>query len=240
MAAYDHVFEADFESLQAHGFEYRGRWTEWFGNDNPIVLELGCGRGEYTVDLARKNLDVNYIGVDIKGARMHTGATQAAQEGLKNVAFLRTRIEFIEQFFAPAEVSQIWVTFPDPQMKKVRKRLVGTLMLSRYRNFLKPDGVVHLKTDSPFLTAYTQAMLQVNHIEPQAASEDLYADIERGVLSDPALGIRTYYEQKWIDAGMTIKYFRFRLPEQAVLAEPDVDIEHDNYHNVGRNVKFDK
>ncbi len=240
MAAYSHVFEADFESLQAGGFELKGRWAEWFGNGNPIVLELGCGRGEYTVGLARRSPAVNYIGVDIKGARMHAGATEAVRDGLKNVAFIRTRIEFIEQFFAPSEVSEIWVTFPDPQMKKPRKRLVGTLMLSRYRGFLKPGGLVHLKTDSPFLSAYTEAMLAANGITPQAATKDLYADIEAGRLSDPALGIRTYYERKWIDAGMTIKYFRFQLPQDSSLSEPDVDIERDNYHNVGRNVKFDK
>lgn len=240
MASYSHVFEADFETLKSRGFEQRGRWSEWFGNDNPIVLELGCGRGEYTVGLARRNPGANYIGVDIKGARMHAGATQAADEGLKNVAFLRTRIEFIEQFFAKDEVSEVWVTFPDPQMKKPRKRLVGTLMLSRYRNFLKADGPIHLKTDSPFLATYTEAMLGANGIEPQAQSLDLYADIQGGRLTDPALGIRTYYEQKWIEAGMTIKYFRFLIPADAQLIEPDVDIEHDNYHNVGRNVKFDK
>lgn len=240
MASYSHVFEADFESLKAGGFEHRGKWAEWFGNANPIVLELGCGRGEYTVGLARRNPDMNFIGVDIKGARMHAGATQAVNEGLKNVAFLRTRIEFIEQFFAEGEVSEIWVTFPDPQMKKPRKRLVGTLMLSRYRNFLKADGPVHLKTDSPFLATYTTAMLQTNNIEPQASTLNLYSDIEAGLLSDPALGIRTYYEQKWIEAGMTIKYFRFLLPREVELVEPDIDIEPDNYHNVGRNVKFDK
>lgn len=238
MAEYSHVFEASFESVQENGFELRGKWNEWFGNSNPIVVELGCGRGEYTVGLARRNPAVNYIGVDIKGARMHTGATEALQEGLKNVAFLRTRIEFIEKFFAPGEVSEVWITFPDPQMKKPRKRLVGTLMLSRYRQFLSRQGLVHLKTDSPFLTTYTQAMLSENAIVPQAATSDLYADIEAGKLTDPALGIRTYYEQKWIAAGMTIKYFRFTLPQDIELKEPDIEIEEDNYHNVGRNVKF--
>lgn len=238
MAEYRHVFEADYDTLSAGGFSQRGQWAQWFGNSNPIVLELGCGRGEYTVGLARRNPNVNYIGVDIKGARMHAGATDALREGLNNVAFIRTRIEFIEQFFAPGEVSEIWVTFPDPQMKKVRKRLVGTLMLTRYRTFLRPDGLIHLKTDSPFLTTYTSAMVRLNGIVPQAETSDLYADIDSGKLSDPALGIRTYYEQKWIDAGMTIKYFRFQLPQGVELAEPDIEIEPDNYHNVGRNVKF--
>lgn len=236
MASYDHVFEADFEALSQGEFKQRGHWHEWFGNDNPIVIELGCGRGEYTVGLARRDPAKNYIGVDIKGARMHAGATEAANEGLKNVAFLRTRIEFIERFFAPGEVSEIWVTFPDPQMRKPRKRLVGTLMLSRYRTFLRPDGPVHLKTDSPFLLEYTRLMMEHNNITPQAFSSDLYAQGE----PDPALGIRTYYEQKWIDAGMTIKYIRFLIPQDVDLIEPDVDIERDNYHNVGRNVVIRK
>lgn len=236
MASYDHVFEADFEDLSQGEFQQRGHWHEWFGNDNPIVIELGCGRGEYTVGLARRDPAKNYIGVDIKGARMHAGATEAANEGLKNVAFLRTRIEFIERFFAPGEVSEIWVTFPDPQMRKPRKRLVGTLMLSRYRTFLRPDGPVHLKTDSPFLLEYTRLMMEHNNITPQAFTSDLYAQGE----PDPALGIRTYYEQKWIGAGMTIKYIRFLIPQGVDLIEPDVDIERDNYHNVGRNVVIRK
>ncbi len=236
MASYDHVFEADFEALSKGEFQQKGHWHEWFGNDNPIVIELGCGRGEYTVGLARRDPAKNYIGVDIKGARMHAGATEAANEGLKNVAFLRTRIEFIERFFAPGEVSEIWVTFPDPQMRKPRKRLVGTLMLSRYRTFLRPDGPVHLKTDSPFLLEYTRLMMEHNNITPQAFTSDLYAQGE----PDPALGIRTYYEQKWIDAGMTIKYIRFIIPQTVDLIEPDVDIERDNYHNVGRNVVIRK
>ncbi len=233
MATYSHVFEVDFTTLQSVGFKQCGHWHEWFGNNNPIVVELGCGRGEYTVGLARLNPQVNYIGIDIKGARMHTGATEALNEGLTNVAFVRTRIEFVDRLFAPDEVSQIWITFPDPQMRKARKRLVGTLMLSRYKRFLAPEGVVHLKTDSPFLYAYMQAMLSLNHITPQTLTADLYADQS---LAQSML-IKTYYEQKWLDAGMSIKYVRFTLPD-AQLVEPDVDIQHDNYHNVGRNVRF--
>lgn len=247
MAEYAHVFEADFADIvhpdskpeeQRFGdYKMKGQWHKWFGNDNPIVVELGCGRGEYTVGLARAYRNVNYIGIDIKGARMHAGATQALEEGLTNVAFIRTRIEFIEAFFAPGEVSQVWVTFPDPQMRKERKRLVGTLMLSRYRNFLANDGCVHLKTDSPFLYAYTTAMLQANGIVPQAVTDNLY-ETSPAPLDDTAMGIRTYYEQKWIDAGLTIKYIRFAIPEARDLVEPEVEIELDNYHNVGRSVKI--
>ncbi len=241
MASYRHVFEADFADLMTEGVPHphhmKGQWHSWFGNNNPIVVELGCGRGEYAVGLARAFPNVNYIGVDIKGARMHAGATQAVNEGLTNVAFIRTRIEFIECFFDQNEVDQIWVTFPDPQMNKVRKRLVGTLMLQRYRSFLNPTGALHLKTDSPFLFAYTTAMLEANNITPQACTDNLY-EAQPAPLDSVAMSIRTYYEQKWIDAGLSIKYIRFSIPATQTLVEPNVEIEHDNYHNVGRSVRI--
>ena len=248
MDSYDHVFQADYSQLctstdnadtnlpqQLH-FRMKGCWGEkFFGNNNPIVIELGCGKGEYTVGLAKLFPNKNFIGIDIKGARMHTGATQAKQEGLKNVAFIRTRIEFIEAFFSVGEVSEIWITFPDPQMKKERKRLVGTLMLSRYRNFLKPNGFVHLKTDSPFLYEYTKAMLSENKITPIAMLSDLY----NSGYSDEILSIQTYYESKWIEYGLSIKYFKFTLPAHP-LVEPNIEIEPDTYHMVGRGVQEKK
>lgn len=259
MEEFDHVFQADFSdiyqgnddtpkdaSILSHiKFHMRGQWNKlFFKNDNPIVVELGCGKGEYTVGLARLFPDKNFIGVDIKGARMHTGATQAKQEGLSNVAFIRTRIEFIEAFFAPDEVSEIWVTFPDPQMRKERKRLVGTLMLTRYRNFLKTTGFVHLKTDSPFLFQYTTAMLDVNNITPAVALEDLYGSVKEGSLpanlDSKILSIQTYYEGKWLEHGLTIKYFKFQIPQSVSLTEPEIDIEHDTYHMVGRSVQDKK
>ena len=141
------------------------------------MLELGCGKGEYTVELAKLYPDVNFIGVDIKGARMWTGATQALNEGLKNVAFLRTNIEIIERFFAPDEVQEIWLTFSDPQMKNPRKRLTSTCFMERYRKFLVDGGIVHLKTDSNFLFTYTSYMVEKNGLPVIFRTEDLYHDV---------------------------------------------------------------
>lgn len=234
MATYEHVFQADFEDIKDNGFFLKGNWRNgFFKNNNPIVLELGCGKGEYTVGLAKLFPEKNFIGIDIKGARMHTGATQAQEEGLTNVAFLRTRIEFIESFFAEGEIDEIWVTFPDPQMRKERKRLVGTLMLSRYRKFLKPEGFVHLKTDSQFLFTYTTEMLKVNNITPEISLADLY----NSGFDDKILSIQTYYESKWLGHGLSIKYVKFGVPYGTPLTEPDIDIEHDTYHSAGRGVK---
>lgn len=142
------------------------RWhEEFFNNDNPIVLELGCGKGEYTVGLGRRFADKNFIGIDIKGARIWSGATAAMREEMKNVAFVRTSIELLDKFFAPGEVSEIWITFPDPQMKKVNKRLTGTRFVEMYRRVLAPGGLIHLKTDSPFLYSYTTMMVTHNGLE---------------------------------------------------------------------------
>lgn len=153
----------------------KGHWGEKvFGNDRPIVVELGCGKGEYTIDLALRNPGCNYIGVDIKGARLWKGAKYATEHSLPNVAFLRTRIEFIESLFALEEVSEIWITFADPQIGREKKRLTSPLFLSRYRNFLKKRGIVHLKTDSRYLHEYTRAIAEQNGLEILACTSDLY------------------------------------------------------------------
>ena len=163
METFPNVFQYPFAELQKGPFPLKGKWnTEFFKNDNPIVLELGCGKGEYAVGMAKKFADRNFIGVDIKGARMWTGAKQSVQEGIANVAFLRTSIELIASFFEAGEVSEIWITFPDPQMQKVNKRLTSTRFMQLYRQILKDGGLVHLKTDSPFLYAYTDAMVRLN------------------------------------------------------------------------------
>lgn len=222
------------ESLAA----MRGRWhQDFFKNDHPIILELGCGRGEYTVGLGRLFPNCNFIGVDIKGARMWTGATEALNTGMTNVGFLRTHIEFIDRFFAPNEVAEIWLTFSDPQMKKVTKRLTSTGFLSRYRRFLVDGGLIHLKTDSRFLYTYTRYVTESCHLPVLFDTADLYhtlsAETDESVRH--ILGIRTYYEQQWIDRGLTIKYLKFGLPHNGELVEPNVEIELDNYRSYNRS-----
>ncbi len=230
METIDFVFQYPFAALQKSPFPLRGQWHEHFGNNNPIVLELGCGKGEYTVGLARKYPEKNFIGIDIKGARMWTGATAARNEGLKNVAFIRTSIELLQSFFAEGEVSEIWITFPDPQMKKVRKRLTSTRFMELYRGVTTPDAIIHLKSDSPFLYTYTSAMVKLNNLETLTDTDDLY----NSGLADEILSIRTYYEQQWLDRGLTIKYISFRLPAQGELQEPDIEIAPDTYRSFSR------
>ena len=224
----------------------RGKWhTEYFKNDNPIVLELGCGRGEYTVGLAERNPNKNYIGIDIKGARMWAGAKQAELAGIKNVAFLRTNIEMISHFFAPNEVAEIWITFPDPQMKKATKRLTSTYFMARYRQLLRPDGLIHLKTDSPFLYTYTQAMVKENQYPILVDTCDLYGNWQLAIgdeamrlLGDEASearALQTHYEHQWLDRGLTIKYIVWQLPAEPQLIEPEIEIEKDTYRSYGRN-----
>ncbi len=232
MRSYPHVFEYPYSVIDNVPFEMKGNWNrDFFGNNNPIVLELGCGRGEYTVGLARLFPDKNFIGVDIKGSRMWSGATESLREGLKNVAFLRTNIEIIERFFAGGEVSEIWLTFSDPQMKKATKRLTSTYFMNRYRNFLKPDGVIHLKTDSNFMFTYTKYMVERNNFPVLFVTDDLY----HSNLVDDILGIQTYYEQQWLDRGLNIKYIKFMLPQEGKLEEPDVEIELDDYRSYNRS-----
>ena len=238
METYENVFQYPYSVVEHVPFEMQGHWREdYFHNNNPIVLELGCGKGEYTVGLAKKYPDVNFIGVDIKGARMWTGATQALQEGLKNVAFLRTNIEIIERFFSEGEVQEIWLTFSDPQMKNPRKRLTSTYFLERYRKFLVDGGIIHLKTDSNFLFTYTDYMVAHNHLPVLLSTRNLYAE---GEPFAEAASIQTYYEGMWIARGLDIKYMQFRLPQDTKLEEPDVEIELDDYRSYHRDKRSSK
>lgn len=231
MDTFTNVFQYPFGELKEKGFPLKGRWNrDFFKNDNPIVVELGCGKGEYAVGLARKFKDFNFIGVDIKGARMWTGAKQAVNEGLTNVAFLRTNIELIDNFFDQSEVSEIWITFPDPQMKKVSKRLTGTRFMNLYKRILKPNGIIHLKSDSPFLYAYTDAMVKLNQMNVLLNTNDLY----NSGLANDILEIRTFYEQQWLDRGLTIKYIKFIPDYSKELQEPDIDLEEDTYRSFSR------
>lgn len=236
MERYANVFQYPFSVVSDVPFDMRGHWRErYFHNQHPIVLELGCGRGEYTVGLARLMPEVNFIGVDIKGARMWTGATAALAEGLTNVAFLRTNIEIIDRFFAPDEVQEIWLTFSDPQMKNPHKRLTSTFFLERYRRFLVDGGTVHLKTDSNFLFTYTSAVVDVNALPLLFRTTDLYHEAGLDADTERILAIKTHYEQMWIDRGLDIKYQKFRLPHAAPLAEPEIEIPTDDYRSYHRD-----
>lgn len=234
MATYEHVVQVSFKQLQEKEFQYKGKWNQaFFRNNNPVILELGCGKGEYTVKLAKHFPELNFIGIDIKGSRMWKGATQAREQGLTNVGFLRTNIENIRLFFGENEVFEIWLTFPDPQMKKARKRLTATNFIENYRQIMVPNGIIHLKSDSNFMYRYTEAMVVENRFEVIRKTEDLY----HSDLLDEVLFIQTFYEKQWLDRGLSIKYLSFRLSHTEKLNEPEVEIEKDPYRSFGRSAK---
>lgn len=231
MATFRHVVECTRQTLQEEGFPLKGRWnSDFFGNANPITLELGCGKGEYTVGLARKYPNRNFIGVDIKGARMWKGASEVENDNIENAGFLRTQIELIDSFFSKDEIDEIWITFADPQMKKVNKRLTSTRFIQLYRNIMPAEGVVNLKTDSPFLYEYTRRMAEHNGLEILESTADLYS--EEGY--EEVKSIKTFYEQQWLSRGKSIKLIRFRIGS-GNLSEPDVsDLEPDDYRAIPR------
>lgn len=232
METYQHVFQYPFGKLKSEGnFPLKGKWHQFFNNNNPIVLELGCGKGEYTVELAQLFPNKNFIGIDIKGARMWTGAKLSLEKGLNNVAFLRTNIELIQHFFDTNEVAEIWITFPDPQMKKVRKRLTSTYFMQRYQQILKPNGLIHLKTDSPFLYTYTSLMVQYNQYPIVFRTADLY----HSNWVNELLSIKTYYEKQWLERGLSIKYIQFELAPRENWIEPTEDIPEDDYRSFNRS-----
>jgi tRNA (guanine-N7-)-methyltransferase len=221
-ASYKHVVQPDIIEAREHDNSIKGHWREqMFENTNPLVVELGCGKGEYTVELARHNPDKNFVGVDIKGARIWRGARSVAEEGIKNAAFLRTRIEFISRYFGTNEIDEIWITFPDPQIKarRSKNRLTHPVFLSRYQQFLKPNSVVHLKTDSLFLHRYTKLVLEHNKIPILECSEDIYSNPD----IDPKLTIKTTYEKLFMAKGFSITYLKFTLDPTIKLIEPEYD-----------------
>ncbi len=197
----------------------KGRWGETvFGNSNPIVLELGCGKGDYTIALAERNPGVNYIGVDIKGARLWKGAKYATEHALPNVAFLRTRIEFIEAFFGPGEVSEIWLTFSDPQLSgSENSRLSSPMFLERYRKFLREDGRIRLKTDSRFLYEYTLAVVKENALAVHCSCTDIYSNPPGDkVITE----VQTFYETMFLGMGLPITYLEFGIGHEGPFRSP--------------------
>ncbi len=202
--------QPEFEDIFHKDHPLKGRWREdFFGNNNPIVLELGCGKGEYAVALAKQSPDVNFIGIDIKGARMWRGAKTATDEGMSNVGFLRTRIEFINSFFAPGEINELWITFPDPQLKsrRAKKRLTAPPFLEAYAEFLAEDGVINLKTDSKHLFGYTTEVINRFELPCEVSNDDIYGS----GYADETLSVKTAYESEYLRRGLPITYTRFGL-----------------------------
>lgn len=208
--SFSNVVQPLRDELVAGRFVHIGAWRKFFGNPNPIVLELGCGKGEYTVALARRFPNKNFIGIDIKGARLWRGAKTAIEKNISNVAFLRTQIELINYAFAENEVSEIWLTFPDPQIKYKRRkhRLTNPEFLDKYKEILVPEGILHLKTDSEFLHGYTLGLLQGRGHKILYANHDVYRNEgSPEVVTD----IQTFYENQYLQKGKPITYIQFRL-----------------------------
>lgn len=201
--------EASLVGQNGETVDLKGKWkSDHFKNENPLILELACGRGEYTVGLARMYPNINIIGIDVKGARIHKGASEAIAEGLTNAAFLRSRVEFLEQFFAPGEVDGIWITFPDPFLKKPNRRLTGQYFLHAYKKILRPGGLVHLKSDSP--TMYRHTLTEVTK-HPEAILLSHTDDLYSSSLYRDELTIETYYERKHLAPGNDIRYVQFLM-----------------------------
>jgi tRNA (guanine-N7-)-methyltransferase len=216
METFPNVIQPSFAEAFRTDHPLKGNWNrDFFRRERPLILELGCGKGEYTVGLAKACPSINFIGIDIKGSRIWKGAKTALQENIPNAGFLRTRIEFIGSFFAPGEADEIWLTFPDPQLEKKRKRLTAPKFLNDYRMFLKNNGIVHLKTDNKVLYHYTLGTVRHNQLEIIRNTDDLYAEAS----ADSVLSILTFYEKQYIGQGLPIHYISFRLPYDKIIEE---------------------
>ncbi|MFH1297176.1 MAG: tRNA (guanosine(46)-N7)-methyltransferase TrmB [Bacteroidota bacterium] len=204
---FPYLFQPRYSELQPE-FRLRGKWRpDFFRNDRPITLELGCGKGEYTVGMARENPERNFIGIDIKGARLWRGCKTVEEENLRNVAFIRSRADHIEHLFQPGEVEEIWITFPDPQPGKERKRLTAPIFLKRYQRILKPSGIIHVKTDDSDFFSYTREIVKEYQTVVLLATEDLYREYKE----EPVTRIQTYYEAIWREEGKKIAYLKFQF-----------------------------
>jgi tRNA (guanine-N7-)-methyltransferase len=220
LGSYNNVIQPEIGEVSGKDHPIKGKWNQnLFKNNNPIVLELGCGKGEYTVGLANGFPDKNFIGVDIKGARMWRGAKTANEQKLPNVAFLRTRIEFINSFFSTDEVNEIWITFPDPHPggRNSNKRLTSAWYLNSYRLFLKDKGLIHLKTDNRELFDFTCKVVNYNNLDSITSTNDLYSEKIDNILS-----IRTHYEKIFLKAGLKINYLCFRLDNEKIIKDATV------------------
>ncbi len=214
---FSHLFQPSPEVMYSNDFELKGRWSSFFfKNENPIILEIGCGKGEYTVGLARLYPENNYIGIDIKGARLWKGSKAVLENNLLNVAFIRNKVEFLGSFFRARELSEIWITFPDPQARKAKKRLTSGRFLQIYSKLLKQGGLIHLKTDSRLMYEFTIDMINCNDLNLIFETKDLY----QSGLDSPATQIQTYYERKFLSSGMPIYYIQFTLNEKNNFVNP--------------------
>ena len=216
MKKFSNVLQPAFVEVYHKDHKLKGKWNKnFFGNDNPVILELGCGKGEYTVELAKRFKEKNFIGIDIKGARIWKGAKKALNETINNAVFLRTRIELINSFFDKNEIDEIWITFPDPQPKNKKKRLTSGRFLNLYQAFLKPDGYVHLKTDNALLYNYTIEILKHNKLEIEYCTDDLYDTS----LDNDILSVKTFYENIFLEQGLKIYYLKFKLAGKSLIEE---------------------
>jgi len=218
MKSFNNVIEPTVEEVYSKDYPLKGNWNKViFKNENPVILELGCGKGEYTVGLAARFTGNNYIGIDIKGARMWRGSKTAHETGILNASFLRTRIEFIKSFFVSDEVDEIWITFPDPHPKRrdAGKRLTSPFFLNTYRQILKDRGIIHLKTDNKDLWNYTKKIAKRNNLETVISSDNLYS----GEISNDILSIRTHYEESFLKQGIKICYLAFRLEKNKIITD---------------------